>query len=320
MFVSVSIPTHNRRRLVVRAVEALLQQDYPADCYEIIVCCDRCSDGTEQALETASKGRIIVLKAAAPGQTGALNTAIRSARGELGIFIDDEVQARPGFISAHVAAHEREPGAKIAVTGYSPVKLGFRRTPLEKALAKSYERYHEELARREQIRPRPKNRPTDLNGANFSIALVALRELGGFNQIVRHDFELAARLMGSGFELRYCAEAAGDMELGVTSDLLVSRAADWARADCRLAKEFPWTVPYLPFFAAFRSRSAEVRWRLRWHGSGVAAPLLTLARRLSPDNWFFVRYEYACRYSLALREEIGDWEQFVAFGQFGRRN
>jgi len=46
--VSVIIPTRNRRDHVLRAVDALLAQDYPGELLETIVVCDRCSDGTSR--------------------------------------------------------------------------------------------------------------------------------------------------------------------------------------------------------------------------------------------------------------------------------
>src|SRR5690242_19351519 len=120
MFVSVIIPTHNRRIHVLRAVAALLEQSYPRNLYEIIVCCDRCTDGTEDALRTKFDGKLEVIQSSDPGQSAALNASWRHARGELAIMLDDEMEAETSLIKAHVTAHRSSNNPKIAVTGYSP--------------------------------------------------------------------------------------------------------------------------------------------------------------------------------------------------------
>src|SRR5579862_5052675 len=116
MFVSVIIPTHNRRIHVLRAAQALLEQNYAHDSYEVIVCCDRCTDGTEQALRSRFKNRVEVIKSASPGQAAALNTAWQRASGELAIFLDDEMEAVEGFITAHATAHRASSIPKLAIT------------------------------------------------------------------------------------------------------------------------------------------------------------------------------------------------------------
>ena len=147
MNVSVIIPTHNRCKWVVRAVGALLRQDYPAESYEVVISCDRCTDGTEESLRSTFGHQVRVARSDIPGQAGALNTGLKYAQGELAIMLDDELEAEKGFVSAHVQAHRTERAAKIAVTGYSPVLLDSGSTPYGRMVARDYENYFGDLAK-----------------------------------------------------------------------------------------------------------------------------------------------------------------------------
>jgi len=50
-FVSVIIPTYNRREILKKCLSALLAQTYPHDRYEIIVIDDGSTDGTREMIE-----------------------------------------------------------------------------------------------------------------------------------------------------------------------------------------------------------------------------------------------------------------------------
>ncbi len=51
---SVVIPTHNRREMVVKVLEAIFRQGFPQDRLEVIVVLDDCTDDTELALQALS--------------------------------------------------------------------------------------------------------------------------------------------------------------------------------------------------------------------------------------------------------------------------
>ena len=306
MFVSVVIPTHDRRALVLRAVEALLRQDYPRAQYEVIVACDRCTDGTETALRNRFGDEVRVMAAENPGQTGALNTGIAAARGELAIFIDDELEASPRFIAEHVAAHASA-GEKTAVVGYFTPDVRADSDPVVAYLAQGYEDFFRELAL-----PSHETSPADLCGTNFSVRLRGLREARGFNQsyfFARNDFELAARLLQSGYSFRFAPRACGTLHIGETGDLLVSRAAQWARNDCRLAREYPWCVRHLAVFQVMQRERTRKAWRMVWLLGRPCASLLSALRRLFPRSLRWIRWEYAVRYALGVRDEVTGWRE-----------
>jgi GT2 family glycosyltransferase len=306
-FISIVIPTHNRRDSVHRTVSALLRQEYPCSAFEVIVTCDRCEDGTEESLRNAFGSRVRVLRSEA-GTASARNAGLREARGELVVFLDDDMEPEPGFVSAHAQAHEAASSGPLVVGGYSPPVLTERSSPIQRWLA----RYYEDFFRQIELPARPPA-PCDLAGGNFSISTSSLRELGGFDETystAREDFELAARLIHRGFGFRFCRSARAGMHILVTGDALVSRAEKRGRNDVRIARSYPWSIRHLPFGRVYSEASVRGRWRFLWHVSGIGAILLSAVRRLSPENLRLINLEYAARYMVGLRREAGSWRTF----------
>jgi GT2 family glycosyltransferase len=313
MFASVIIPTHNRRVHVMRAVEALMKQDYPRGSYEVIVCCDRCSDGTEQALQSRFGNQIDVIQSSVPGPSAATNKGWQQARGELAIGLDDDMEAVEGFITAHVLAHRGHGNSKIAVTGYCPVALSRDQAPMLRQLAKSFEDYFHDLDR-----PGRESTPLDICGGNFSILMAGLREVGGFNEAYpfqRCDFELAVRLLEHGYKFRFSRGARADHRMAIDADTLIGRATERAQTDCRLAREHPWCLPYLQFYRPLRYPAARRRWRVLWEACGAATMILSVIRKFSPNNLRLSNLEYLSRYCVGLRREVGNWQDFCRLGE-----
>lgn len=107
-FVSVVVPTHRRREMLVRLVASLRRQDYPADRYEVIVVHNAPDDGTQAAMAgLVAQGGLPELSYhpktfRSPTPSRQFGAGI--AKGEIVAFIDDDCEADAGWISAGVAA------------------------------------------------------------------------------------------------------------------------------------------------------------------------------------------------------------------------
>lgn len=306
--VSVIIPTHNRRELLLEALASLRQQAYSRGSYEVIVAIDRCTDGTIEALESW-KDFVTLSVASRGGKAAALNSGIELARGELALFIDDDMLPAPDFISAHVSAHSAVSQRKSTMTGYSPVVLPFDADSLLQGAARRFAEFHERLAEPDRVPA-----PTDLNGANFSIRLEHLRDVGGFNEgyfFQRDDFELGARLMEAGFHLGYAPAAQAVQRITITPEEMISRAAPRAENDLRLAAEFPWCICYLPFARAVASRGSRSRWHMLWNAGDVARSMLARAQSSRPGNTRIVGLLYTAEYIATLKRELRSWNKLI---------
>lgn len=123
--VSVVVPTYRRRERVMDVVRKLA--DDPA-ILEIIVVVDGAGEDTMAAL-TALQGAVEVLRVIAQEHAGAgaaRQRGLEQARGDIVLFLDDDVVPGPGLASGHLAAHNADPGS--LVVGALPPVLARRRT------------------------------------------------------------------------------------------------------------------------------------------------------------------------------------------------
>ena len=119
-FVSVIFPTYNRRDVVQRTLEHLLAQDYPPDRFEIIVADNSCDSTPAHGARArgdlrrrasccqASDERLPAVKR---------NQALREARGDLVVFMNDDVWVRPDFLRASCRGPCPAHGDPVAVLG-----------------------------------------------------------------------------------------------------------------------------------------------------------------------------------------------------------
>jgi glycosyltransferase involved in cell wall biosynthesis len=198
---SVLIATHNRFELLERCIAALKAQTQdPAD-FELIVADDGSSDGTAAKLEALQTPfELLVLQLEKAGKPVVLNAAIEAARGEVCLFLDDDIIASPGLVAEHLAAHRREPktlGIGALVQRESEGEDWFVQT-----FTRAWNDHYEELRRRPA-------RWTDCYGANFSAPRGTLVEIGGFSSEVAtvEDFDIAYRLRGAGLRITYVPRA-----------------------------------------------------------------------------------------------------------------
>ena len=100
-YVSVIIPTYNRSEMIGITIESFLQQNYPENEYEIIVCDNNSSDKTKAIISQWQKQSRVPLKYIFEKRQGvhyARNTAAKHAHGEILYFTDDDMIADPNLL------------------------------------------------------------------------------------------------------------------------------------------------------------------------------------------------------------------------------
>lgn len=100
--VSVIIPVKDGGELLQTCVQALLDQDYPRDRYEVLVVDNGSAVSPKATLPTDR--RVTVLADPVPGSYHARNTALAVAKGDILAFTDGDCLPAPDWISA-VARH-----------------------------------------------------------------------------------------------------------------------------------------------------------------------------------------------------------------------
>jgi glycosyltransferase involved in cell wall biosynthesis len=102
--VSVIIPTYNREKLVVRAIDSALKAVSPGD--EVIVVDDGSTDGTKTVLARYD-GSIRYVLAPHKGAGAARNMGIRSARHDWICFLDSDDEWKPDHLDLHRRFHAK---------------------------------------------------------------------------------------------------------------------------------------------------------------------------------------------------------------------
>jgi glycosyltransferase involved in cell wall biosynthesis len=106
--ISVIIPTYNRERFVVKAIESVLRQSFTD--FEVIVIDDGSTDGTRTALETYSSNIRYIYQENA-GVSSARNAGIKKAQGGWVAFLDSDDEWTEYYLSCQKAQINEFPEA-----------------------------------------------------------------------------------------------------------------------------------------------------------------------------------------------------------------
>ncbi len=116
--ISVIIPTYNRASMLPRAIESVLEQDYPSS--EIIIVDDCSEDDTEAVVRQYRDPRIVYLRLPQNcGVAAARNEGLKRAKGELIAFLDSDDEFLPGKLSRQAKIFESvTPQPHLVITNY----------------------------------------------------------------------------------------------------------------------------------------------------------------------------------------------------------
>ena len=121
--VSVVIPTRNRRALLERAIQSVMNQTFTD--WEIIVVDDASSDGTRLAMEQEKSDRLKYIRFEnRAGGAAARNNGIKNAQGEFVAFLDDDDEWLPEKLNIQIECFKLNPQTGICYTGRSSVRKG----------------------------------------------------------------------------------------------------------------------------------------------------------------------------------------------------
>lgn len=212
LFISVIIPTHQRRDAVQSALVSLARQTAKPDSYEVVVSVDGSTDGTREML-AAFRAPYALRVATGPqrGRASARNVAIELARGEVIVIIDDDMQVVPEFVERHGRHHTA--GSRLCVLGAVPVEVSAGSPPAAHYVQSKFAAHLEKLAD-----PNHVYTPRDFYSGNVSMRTDVLRAVGCFDESFRaygnEDVELWVRLQAAGVRITYDPGALARQEYG----------------------------------------------------------------------------------------------------------
>ena len=202
MFVSVVIPTYNRRPILEKCLLALeRQQACPEiDRYEVVVVDDGSTDGTPDWLRGAAERfpHVRLIEQSHGGPAEGRNRGVDHAHGDVIVFIDSDLVVTDSFLSCHASSLVRSweaRGDRLCFTYGAVVNTA---------------NFEQPTAERHKLR--------DLSWAyfatgNVAIAKEVLQRAGlfdtGFRLYGWEDLELGERLRRMGVQLIKCPAAVG---------------------------------------------------------------------------------------------------------------
>lgn len=206
MSVSVVVPTKDRIDVLRETVRALAAQDLGGLEAELLVVDNGSADGTVEWLREVAGDLPVplrVLVEPAAGVSAARNTAVREARHETILFLnDDTVPCDAGLLAGHAAAHNRA-GREIAVLG----KISYRPEELADPLLR-WLNDHGQFAYRQLETGEPPG-VNHFYTAHISFSRRSFLAAGGMDERLRFGFEDAAlgrRLAAEGVDIEYHRE------------------------------------------------------------------------------------------------------------------
>jgi len=143
--VSVVIPTRDRRKELLRTLEAIRAQRDPGDGFEVIVADNGSSDGSLDAVQglVGDGGESMRLRAISEphgGPAAARNAGVAAATGEVILFLGDDTEpADPGLVEAHARLHRDAGDPAYGVLGQVAWSERQEVTPLMDWLGRTFQ-------------------------------------------------------------------------------------------------------------------------------------------------------------------------------------
>ncbi len=237
--ISVVIATHNRRELLRRCLESLVEQTQDPSTFEVIVADDGSEDDSAAMTEAFDAPyRLHLLRLEKAGHAAAQNAALELAAAPVCLLLDDDVVASPELVAGHVEGHRRQPST-IGVGSLAQEPLAADDWYAH-AFARGWDEHYDELASRDA-------RWTDCYGANLSAPREKLIEIGGVSTDLpaAKDFDLALRLCRAGCVPRYLARAHGTHDDQKGRGRMLADARRQGGMHVELAGRFPEAAPTL---------------------------------------------------------------------------
>lgn len=223
-------PTHRRPRSLLRMLDALSEQTYPAERFEVVVVVDGGEDIEGSLRERSYPFRVRVVSQPKSGPASARNRGLEVATEPYALFLDDDVIPARSLVEQHAAAHT-EPD--LVVIGPLLATRGSRPAPWTQwEWATLSEQYR--AMRAGEWAPTPRQFYT----GNASVRVDHVRAVGGFNATFTRgeDVELAWRLHDRGLRFVFNPRAAAEHLAQRSYASWLHAAHDYGRTDVMLER------------------------------------------------------------------------------------
>ena len=262
-FISIVIPTFNRKDLLEMVLDSLNNQTYPSDRYEVIVSDSNSTDGTAEMIKKFSmKGELKYISEDKRGRARARNIGINEAQGDIVLFTDADIIASENLLEEHAMGHEKYPGEAI-------VGLEQRIASLDE-----YKYLLDHPKERKELHPSYRKKISWLYfiTGNASVPRDKLIKAGMFDEDFQgygwEDIELGYRLAKNGVSINYWRNAVNYHIHKYTFSSNCDIMTKAGKSAVRFYRKYrDWKIRYLlgmnPFVMALHSLLSPDSWIIR---------------------------------------------------------
>ena len=131
VLLSIIIPTYNRKNSLSKCLYAFVNQVTKMS-YEVLIIDDGSTDNTDEVIKKWEKNTHFILRYFRQenrGPASARNIGIKQARGDILLFVGDDIIATPNLIEQHMLFHCKYPEENVAMLGYVTWSSEIKVTP-----------------------------------------------------------------------------------------------------------------------------------------------------------------------------------------------
>ena len=238
--VSIIVPTVGRRRALSRCLEALARERSTA-AMEVIVANDGPTTASNLLGELQSTLCLREVIVGGRGPAAARNAGAAEARGEVLLFLDDDLVILPGLIRQHLERH---------ASCFQRVVVGYSRP---RPIRQTWSALDASLWWDSHFRATHDTTALDFRhilGGNISVRKTVFERVGGYNEefgrFRREDWEWGIRMLGAGAEAVYAPAAIADHEFGLDFRRSISAARAEGAGDALITRQHPSAAQLLP--------------------------------------------------------------------------
>jgi glycosyltransferase involved in cell wall biosynthesis len=232
---SVVVASYQRGTLIRQLIDDLDAQSLDHGLFEVLIVDDGSTDPVQQALQGRETSfALSVIRQDNQGQAAARHRGIERASAPVVVIVDDDMRLPPGFLAAHLQAHDN--GATV-VLGHIRPSASIASMPL-------FERFHAWLLDK-QVAAYARGEPargSHVCTGNVSFRREDYRAVGGFDPVLKRseDRDLGIRLERAGARLVFSPHAYTIHESDHTNlDVWMRRAHLYGVYDSKIAQRYP---------------------------------------------------------------------------------
>jgi GT2 family glycosyltransferase len=229
--VSVIVTTRDRPEALRRCLDALARQEPGTPPFEVIVV----NDARKPLRDQPAGARVI--DTGGVGTGAARNAGATAARGDILLFLDDDLLAEPDLVARHVAAQREE----RVVIGYCTPRPRHRNLASFGAAAWWEDHYR-------ALRDAASLTFMDVLSGNMSVPRATFRRVGGFDPELgrREDWEWGIRVLEAGVNVVYEPGARASHEFRFGTRVALRAGRKHGRSDAALIALRPAAAAALP--------------------------------------------------------------------------